>query len=192
MSQEHNQEQTVDQAETIGQATEQATSQAEETVQTPEQEQPVEQPVETVQAPAQEQPVEEAVETAQAPEPNQEQANEIAALWEALSFEGKELFTLHADGKLLLHAGQAGKERLIAEVPVEGAASVMNNLWEKYTQLRDKVTEVAAEWGATEDKVRMADKVANLKTQLTTTPALGDIDKLVAECAAWEQVVNAI
>ncbi len=123
---------------------------------------------------------------------SQELNFEMSAWWNELSFDGKELFTLNDDGKLLLHAGENGKERLIAEISAENSPVIAEQLKEKYEQLAAKVAETGTEWGAVEDKLKMVDKVAQLKQQINHTGALGNFDKLLAEVAVWEQAITAI
>ncbi len=123
---------------------------------------------------------------------SQEQTFDVISLWDTVSFDGKQLFTLYDDGRLLLHADESDKARLIAELNAENGDATIGQLREKFQQLEARVAEIAAEWTATEDKLKLADKVHALRTQLGNTPALGNIDKLIAEVATWEQAVNVI
>lgn len=123
---------------------------------------------------------------------SQEQNFDVSSWWNEVSFDGKELFTLNDDGKLVIHAGQAGKERTIAEITADNSATVISTLGEKYYQMQARVAEVAAEWAATEDKLKMADKVSSLRNQLATTAALGNLDKLMAETEPWHAAITAI
>jgi len=122
---------------------------------------------------------------------SQEQNFDVSSWWNEVSFDGKELFTLNDDGRLVIHAGQAGKERTIAEITAENSATVISTLGEKYYQMQARLAELATEWAATEDKLKMADKVAALRDQLLKTAALGNIDKLLAETEPWQEVINA-
>lgn len=123
---------------------------------------------------------------------SQEQNMDFITLWDTVAFDGKESFTLSEDGKLLLNAGKDGKERLIAEFSAENSTSLVDELREKYAQLEAKVAETAAEWDASEDKLKMADKVHTLKQQLNNAAALGNLDALLAKVAVWEQAITAI
>jgi hypothetical protein len=123
---------------------------------------------------------------------SQEQIFDVQSWWNELSFDGKESFTLTEDGKLLLHAGQEGKERLIAEVSEENHATVLDPLKEKYTQLQTKTAELINEFQASEDKLKLADKIQSLKQQLTNAAVIGDTNKLLADLAPMEQAINAI
>jgi hypothetical protein len=123
---------------------------------------------------------------------SQEQIFDVQSWWNELSFDGKESFTLTEDGKLLLHAGQEGKERLIAEVSEENHATVLDPLKEKYTQLQTKTAEIINEFQASEDKLKLADKIQSLKQQLTNAAVIGDTNKLLADLAPMEQAINAI
>jgi len=123
---------------------------------------------------------------------SQELNFDMSSWWNGISFDGKELFTLSEDGRLLLHAGEQGKERLVAEVNAENAETVLEPLKEKYAQLLARVAEVKTEWNATEDKLKVADKVHTLKQQISNAQALGDLDKLLAEIAPLDEVIHAI
>ena len=123
---------------------------------------------------------------------SQEQIFDVQSWWNELSFDGKESFTLTEDGKLLLHAGQEGKERLIAEVSEENHATVLDPLKEKYAQLQTRTAELINEFQASEDKLKLADKIQSLKQQLTNAAVIGDTNKLLADLAPMEQAINAI
>lgn len=123
---------------------------------------------------------------------SQEQNFDVISWWNDVSFDGKELFTLDESGKLVLHAGQPGRERLIAEINAENSATVIPSLGERYYQMQSRLSELSTEWAATEDKLKLSDKVASLRTMLTTTPALGNIEKLIAETDPWQQTIDTI
>jgi hypothetical protein len=123
---------------------------------------------------------------------SQEQIFDVQSWWNELSFDGKESFTLTEDGKLLLHAGQEGKERLIAEVSEENHATVLDPLKEKYAQLQTRTAELINEFQASEDKLKLADKIQSLKQQLINAAVIGDTNKLLADLAPMEQAINAI
>jgi hypothetical protein len=123
---------------------------------------------------------------------SQELNFDMSAWWNEVSFESKGLFTLNEEGKLLLHAGQEGRERLIAEITAENSQEIIGQLTEKYDQLQARVAELALEWAATEDKLKVSDKVSSLKNQINHSQSLGDFDRLLAEVGAWEQVITAI
>jgi hypothetical protein len=121
-----------------------------------------------------------------------EQSFDVISWWNEISFDGKELFTLDDSGRLVIYAGQPGRERLVAEISAENSATVIPSLGERYYQMQSRVTELASEWAATEDKLKLAEKVSALRTMITTTPALGNIDKLLAETEPWQQEINKI
>ncbi len=123
---------------------------------------------------------------------SQELNFDIASWWNGLSFDGKELFNLSEDGRLVLHAGDTEKERLIAEINAENSAAMLSSLGEKYYQLQAKVAELTNEWNTSEDKLKLADKIAALRNAIKNTPALGNIDKLLAETAPWQAAIDAL
>jgi hypothetical protein len=123
---------------------------------------------------------------------NQEQRFDIISWWSQVSFDGKESFTLTEDGRLVLYAGDSAKERLIAEITPENSVEMISALGEKYYQLQGKIAELAAEWATTEDKLKLADRVAQLRNQLHNTPMLGNIDQLQGETTVWDKAIQAI
>jgi hypothetical protein len=139
---------------------------------------------------SQEQSQEQGIEQSQ--EQMQEQRIDIMSWWSGISFDGKESFTLFEDGRLVLNAGESGKDRLIAELTAENCAEQISSLGEKYYQLKGRVAELATEWDAAEDKMKVADKVSQLKHHLTHTPFIGNVDQLTAVLAPWEAVINEI
>lgn len=122
---------------------------------------------------------------------SQEQNFDVVAWWNSVSFEGKELYTVHDDGRLVIHAAQPD-ERLIANVNEENSATIIVTLGERFYQMQARVTELATEWAATEDKLKLAEKVASLRQMLKSTPAIGNVDKLLAETEPWNEIITAL
>ncbi|MBE2289875.1 MAG: DUF349 domain-containing protein [Chitinophagaceae bacterium] len=120
---------------------------------------------------------------------SQELTFDLSSWWNGISFDGKELFTLADDGKLTIYAGKDGKERVLAEVTAENAETVLEPLKEKFASLQTKVNELNTEWNNTEDKLKLADKVHQLKNQILSASALGNIEALAAALAPAEQEI---
>ncbi len=120
---------------------------------------------------------------------SQELTFDLSSWWNGISFDGKELFTLTEDGKLTIYAGKDGKERVLAEVTAENAESVLEPLKEKFASLQTRVNELNTEWNNTEDKLKLADKVHQLKNQILSANALGNIDALATALAPAEQEI---
>lgn len=117
---------------------------------------------------------------------------DLATWWNGISFDGKDLFTLQEDGRLLLHAGKDGQERLIAEINESNADTALAPLQEKFAHLQTRVDELAPEWQAATDKLKLADKVHSLLHSLRSSAAVGNVDKLIAQVNEWETAVNAV
>jgi hypothetical protein len=122
----------------------------------------------------------------------QDQNFDIISWWNDLSFDGKELFTLGEDGKLVIYSGQDGKERLIAELAPENSITMLSTLGEKYYALQARVADTATEWNAAEDKMKMAEKVHSLKNALNNAHAIGNLEKLSTEVAEWDKVISEL
>lgn len=120
---------------------------------------------------------------------SQELTFDLSSWWNGISFDGKELFTLTDDGKLTIYAGKDGKERVLAEVTAENAETVLEPLKEKFASLQTRVNELNTEWNNTEDKLKLADKVHQLKNQILSANALGNIEALATALAPAEQEI---
>ncbi len=120
---------------------------------------------------------------------SQELTFDLSSWWNGISFDGKELFTLTDDGKLTIYAGKDGKERVLAEVTADNAETVLEPLKEKFAALQTKVNELNTEWNNTEDKLKLADKVHQLKNQILSANALGNIEDLATALAPAEQEI---
>lgn len=123
---------------------------------------------------------------------SQEQNFELATWWNEQSFEGKDLFQLDESGALILQSHSNVKERLIANVTAETADAVIKTLIEKFDAVEARVKELEVEWIATEDKLKLADKVAQLKEYLQTVAAVGDFKKFGALVHDWEHTLYTI
>ena len=122
-------------------------------------------------------------------EPN---SNAIITWWNEQSFDGKELFNVDESGTLTLAAAPSFniKERAIATLAPENADAVIKNLQEKFAQFHARVIETEVEWVATEDKLKMADKVGHIKDSMNQLNAVGHFDKLAQIVGGWEKVIH--
>ena len=117
---------------------------------------------------------------------------DLSGWWETLSFPGKELFRLDASGDIVLLQNSNITERVIANVSGENSGAVLNSLREKYAAAEAKVYELEVEWLATEDKLKLADKITQVKEYLQTVAAVGDLKKLALLVHDWEHTLFAI
>ena len=120
---------------------------------------------------------------------SQEQNQDLITWWNEQSFAGKELFRLEENGTLILLPNSNIKERVIATISPENADAVINNLREKFTAVEAKVRELELEWLETEDKFKLADKVANIKEYLHKANAIGDFEKPALLVHDWEHTI---
>jgi len=116
----------------------------------------------------------------------------IQLWWENISFPGKSHCSLREDGGLVLKtAGQAG-ERVLATLTPENAELVIHTLVEKFRELETRVLELAAEWTETDDKLKLASRVAGFSRLLGNTNAIGDFDRLSAQLGNWEKEIEEL
>jgi hypothetical protein len=123
---------------------------------------------------------------------SQEQNTDLIAWWNELSFPGKELYSLDDAGTLTLLAGNLVKERVIAQISPENYNAVIRALEEKYEQLDGKVKELEVEWIATDDKLKLSEKVAHIKDLVHHAEALGDLQKFGLLVHDWEHTIYVL
>ncbi len=121
-----------------------------------------------------------------------EQKNDLINWWNEQSFAGKELFILDENGALSLRTTGTVKERVVANLSAENADFLLRNLQEKFTAAELKFKELEAEWAATDDKLKLADKVGHQKEYLQHVNAVGDFSKIITAVTTWEKVVNEL
>lgn len=118
--------------------------------------------------------------------------NNIINWWVNLSFEGKEQYSFDEGGVLLLKSSDLLKERTVATIAEENCELVFKTLTDKYDTFLSKVRETEVEWIATEDKLKLADKVDHLKDTLNTINAIGDLAKVAQLLAEWEHSIKGL
>ena len=121
-----------------------------------------------------------------------EQGFDLIAWWDTQSFPGKELYKINEAGALTLSANNTVKERAIAEITPENADVVVKNLVEKFDEVEARVKEFEIEWVAAEDKLKLADKLAQLKEYVHSTPAFGDFLRIGLLIHDWEHTLYAL
>ena len=117
---------------------------------------------------------------------------DITSWWNDQSFHGKDLFKVTDLGALSLCPYHFLKERIIAYVSVENGDVVLKNLQEKYLGMDAKMRELEVEWLATEDKMKLADKIEHVKDWMQHLNAVGDFEKHVKIILDWEQTINTV
>ena len=119
-----------------------------------------------------------------------ETANNIMPWWQEQSFSGKELFRLDDDGSIILRATPLLKERVIAIISTDNCEEALKNLVDGFEFVESKVRETEVEWLAAEDKIKMADKVAQLKDVVNSAAAVGDFERCALLVADWEKAIQ--
>lgn len=120
----------------------------------------------------------------------QEQHLDLISWWKEQSFPGKELFKLEETGSLVLVSNSNIKERVISSITNENREFTIKGLIEKFAVVEAKTREIEVEWLATEDKLRLADKVVHFKEYLQHVNALGDFQRPALLIKDWEQAIN--
>ncbi len=120
---------------------------------------------------------------------SQEHNIDLISWWNEQTFPGKELFKLEENGDITLLANNTVKERIIANVSAENAEDVIKNLAEKFAQVDSRIKDMEAEWLGTDDKLKLADKVGQLKEYLHTVAALGNYLKPSLLIHDWEHTI---
>jgi hypothetical protein len=118
-----------------------------------------------------------------------EQNQDMLTWWDQQSFPGKEQFKLEENGTLTLLQNINIKERVAATFSIENADFILKNLQEKFAAFEAKVAELEVEWIATEDKFKLADKVAAAKDSLNKASAIGDFARLALLIHDWEHTL---
>jgi hypothetical protein len=119
----------------------------------------------------------------------QDQNFDLTGWWNEQSFTGKELFQLSETGEIILIGGSNTKERIIATVSAENADVVIKTLLEKFGNISARVKELEIEWLAATDKLKLTDKVAEIKQLLENGNALGDFRQLGMLVRDWQHTI---
>lgn len=98
----------------------------------------------------------------------------LSAWWEQLSFDHKSIFTIGEHGELILKEYQNYPKRTVGTLAIENPDLVFNLLVEKFAEVQAKVTELATEWAAEADKLKLIGKVERMKEYLLHSSAAGD------------------
>jgi hypothetical protein len=122
--------------------------------------------------------------------PESAPANNLAAWWETVSFEGKDQFTLSDTGELNLKASGDYKERTVANLDEGNAAIAFKALQDKFPEVQAKVNELQTEWNNAEDKLKLTGKVERIKEYLKHTNAIGDFHALYTPLAAMSKAIE--
>jgi len=116
--------------------------------------------------------------------------SEFLSWWNEFNFPGKELFTIQESGELIVFPFAGNKERVIAIINEDSAMATVKALSDKFAELEHKLQELAIEWNITEDKIKLTAKLERLKDLINTTHAVGDLNALAKQVAAWESVIK--
>lgn len=110
-----------------------------------------------------------------------QEANVLPALlrwWEEAGITGKQYCTLKETGELILNAIAAYPGRTIGTLTDDNAATAVKALQDRFPEVEAKVSELQAEWDATEDKQKLVSKLSRVREYLLHTNAIGDFAAL--------------
>jgi len=112
------------------------------------------------------------------------------AWWDGLEFEGKEFTELSTEGNLILKATPFSPERNLTDIHPETATAVIHALRERFQEVALKVSELAREWGESDDKSKLSNKVARVSEYLQHAVAIGDFVPLYQQAARWDNILQ--
>lgn len=110
--------------------------------------------------------------------------------WEQLEFEGKEFTELNDENILGLKATPFAPARNLQPLTPENASAVIKALQDKFPTVEARVAELAAEWEAAPEKVRLASKLSIVKEYLLHAVAIGDFTPLYQQVARWDNTLH--
>lgn len=110
--------------------------------------------------------------------------------WTETDFTGKQYTTLLNDGSLQLCATVVAPARTLATLTAEKADATVQALLSKYSEVKVRVEDLQTEWGAAEDKMKLAGKVSRVYDYILNAPAIGDFEPLQAAVLAMVKVVQ--
>ncbi|OSZ82247.1 hypothetical protein CAP35_02970 [Chitinophagaceae bacterium IBVUCB1] len=116
----------------------------------------------------------------------------ILVWWGNTRFTGKENYNLTQDGQLMQNAIGSLKERVISTLQADTAEITLKALKDKFGEVENKFKELAAEWDATADKLKLAGKVERMKDYLQHTAAVGAIQSFVTSLSDYEDAIKAL
>ena len=115
---------------------------------------------------------------------------DLTSWWSEQSFPGKELFKISEIGALSINNCHFIKEHNIAYLSIDTADVVLKNLQEKFFSVDGKMRELEVEWLASEDKLKLADKIEHLKDWMQHQNAVGDFEKYMLVIADWDKALQ--
>ena len=121
-----------------------------------------------------------------------EQVSALAQWWEEQTIPGKDQFKLDEQGNITLLAKPHISERTVGTITDENKEVTVKALTDKFDSALVRVKELEHDWAATEDKVKLAEKVEHLREFLQSVNAIGDFDKEVRKVNDWSNTVKEI
>lgn len=115
----------------------------------------------------------------------------LDAWWQAVIFDGKDMVELRQNGELCLKSTPLFPSRTLATLTHGTADATLKALLDKHAEVRARVEEVAVDWEQTEDKLKLAGKVARLRDYLLQAIAIGDFIPLIQQAYGWHAVLEA-
>lgn len=123
---------------------------------------------------------------------SQEMSFDCTAWWNELNFDGKDQYTISAEGKISHVDGAGTKEKVVAEVTAENAEDTYTQAREKYTLLLQRAAELEKEWAEEADKLKLAEKLSAVVHQLHGQGILGDLQAIAARIKPMEDALGEI
>lgn len=118
--------------------------------------------------------------------------NPLKTWWETTDFEGKAYCQLKEDDTLVLTATPFSEERTISHLTADNAPAVVKAFTDKFPEVTARIAELNTEWDTTDDKLKLAGKVARTRDYLQHAAAIGDYSPLYKQLAAWHNTVQEL
>lgn len=118
--------------------------------------------------------------------------NPLKTWWETTDFEGKAYCQLKEDDTLVLTATPFSEERTISHLTADNASAVVKAFTDKFPEVTARIAELNTEWDTTDDKLKLAGKVARTRDYLQHAAAIGDYSPLYKQLAGWHNTVQEL
>lgn len=110
--------------------------------------------------------------------------------WDETEFPAKPFCELRDEHTLVLKSTPFSQERVITQLSADNAAGVIKAFTDKFSEVEQRFKELSDEWSSTDDKLKLAGKVARTKDYMLHAAAIGDYTPIYKELAGWHNVIH--
>lgn len=112
--------------------------------------------------------------------------------WDETEFPAKPYCELKDEHTLVLKATPFSEERVVTQLTADNAAGVIKAFSDKFSDVESRFKELSDEWNGTEDKLKLAGKVARTKDYMLHAAAIGDYTPIYKQLAGWHNVIHEL